>query len=68
VAAAQEAARHCPPETLESLERTLGEMSLRTASLLEKIWSSTAPSATEKPILCEIIDDLYTGRPLRTST
>ena len=63
VAAAQEAAKHCPPETLESLERTLGEMKAcqdRELYLEKNLeFHRAVYQSAEKPILCEIIDDLW---------
>jgi DNA-binding GntR family transcriptional regulator len=63
VAAAQEAARRCPPETLAFLERALGEMKdcqdrelylERNLAFHRAVYQSAG-----KPILCEIIDDLW---------
>ena len=63
VEAAREAAKHCPPETLESLERTLKEMQgcqdreLYLEKNLE--FHRAVYQSANKPILCEIIDDLW---------
>jgi DNA-binding FadR family transcriptional regulator len=63
VAAAWEAAKHCPPETLEFLERTLREMkACQDRELyLEKnlVFHRAVYRSANKPILCEIIDDLW---------
>ena len=62
VAAAREAARHCPPGTIELLARTLLEMKAcqdrelyleKNAEFHRAVYQSA-----NKPILCEIIDDL----------
>jgi DNA-binding GntR family transcriptional regulator len=62
VAAAREAARHCPPETLQFLERLQQEMkSCQDRELyLEKNaeFHRAVYQSANKPILCEIIDDL----------
>jgi DNA-binding GntR family transcriptional regulator len=63
VAAAREAAGRCPPETLELLERTLKEMkACQDGELyLEKNreFHRAVYQSAGKPILCEIIDDLW---------
>ncbi len=63
VAAAQEAARHCPPETLGNLERLLREMkTCQDRELyLEKnlAFHRAVYQSAGKPILFEIIDDLW---------
>jgi DNA-binding GntR family transcriptional regulator len=62
-AAAREAAKHCPPGTLEFLEKTLNEMkSCQDRELyLEKNleFHRAIYQSADKPILCEIIDDLW---------
>ena len=63
VGAAQEAAKRCPPETLQLLERTLREMeACQDRELyLEKnlAFHRAVYQSANKPILCEIIDDLW---------
>ena len=63
VAAAKEAARHCPPETLKRLERTLQEMGAcqdRELYLEKNLeFHRAVYQSADKPILCEIIDDLW---------
>ena len=63
VGAAQEAAQRCPPETLQFLERTLQEMeACQDRELyLEKnlAFHRAVYQSANKPILCEIIDDLW---------
>jgi DNA-binding GntR family transcriptional regulator len=63
VEAAREAARHCPAEILQRLERTLQEMEAcqdRELYLEKNLeFHRAIYQAANKPILCEIIDDLW---------
>ena len=63
LAAAEAAAQHCTPETIEHLERVLAEMKAcqdRELYLEKNLeFHRAIYQSANKPILCEIIDDLW---------